>query len=155
MHANLFIRLLFFGLIFNLNGVFAQEYSLSGNVVDVDNQPVSFANVVLLKQSDASFVTGTSTDENGLFEFKNITKDKYILNISFIGFKSEVIEIDITEDLFIEALTLQEDAESLSEVNLTYKRPTVQKLPDRLTFNIANTPLVEGNILQEIGRAHV
>jgi hypothetical protein len=148
MHTNLLIRLITFGLIFTFNWVFAQEFTVSAHIYDVDNQPVSFANVLLLKQSDSSFVAGTSTDDKGFFEFKNITRDQYILNISFIGFMTEVIEIDLSENIYIENLILTQDAEALSEVNLTYKKPTVQKLPDRLTFNIANSPLVEGNILQ-------
>lgn len=116
--------------------------------LDVDNQLISFANVFLLNQSDSSFVAGTSTDDKGLFEFKNITRDQYILKISFIGFMTEVIEIDLSENIYIENLILTQDSEARDEVNLTYKKPTVQKLPERLTFNIANSPLVKGNILQ-------
>ena len=142
------IRLIFISLFFCFNSVLAQQFNVSGKVVDIKSEPVSFANIVLLKQTDSSFVAGTTTDDKGIFEFKSLPKDTYILTISFIGFKSEVVEINLLEDVVIPTVTLQEDAESLSEVNISYKRPTVQKLPDRLTFNIANSPLVEGNILQ-------
>jgi hypothetical protein len=148
MHTKLLIRLTVCIIFLCANWVFSQEFSVSGKVIDVDKQPISFANVLLLRQIDSSFVAGTSTDDKGLFEFRNISKEQYLINISFIGFKTTSLTVDLIENITLDEIVLQEDAEALSEVNITYKRPTVQKLPDRLTFNIANSPLVEGNILQ-------
>lgn len=148
MYTKLLIRLTVCIIFLCANWVFSQEFSVSGKVIDVDKQPISFANVLLLRQIDSSFVAGTSTDDKGLFEFRNISKEQYLINISFIGFKTTSLTVDLIENITLDEIVLQEDAEALSEVNITYKRPTVQKLPDRLTFNIANSPLVEGNILQ-------
>lgn len=148
MHTKLLIRLTVCIIFLCANWVFSQEFSVSGKVIDVDKQPISFANVLLLRQIDSSFVAGTSTDDKGLFEFRNISKEQYLINISFIGYKTTSLTVDLIENITLDEIVLQEDAEALSEVNITYKRPTVQKLPDRLTFNIANSPLVEGNILQ-------
>ena len=41
-----------------------------------------------------------------------------------------------------------EDLESLDQITITAKRPTVTRRPDRLVFNVANTALIEGTTLQ-------
>lgn len=128
--------------------VCAQNFKVSGNVSDVNSQPISFSNVLILKQSDSTMVKGTSTDDLGFFELLDIPSGSYILNISFIGYTSQSLQIELASDINLEAIVLVEDAEMLSEVNITVKRPTIKRAPDRLTFNVENTALVEGNILQ-------
>ena len=49
-----------------------QAQTLSGKLVDEKNQPLAYANIVLL-QADSTFVSGTITDEMGDFR---ILKDE-------------------------------------------------------------------------------
>lgn len=85
MHTNLLIRLITFGLIFTFNWVFAQEFTVSAHIYDVDNQPVSFANVLLLKQSDSSFVAGTSTDDKGFLNLKILQEINTFSTLALLG----------------------------------------------------------------------
>ena len=45
----------------------AQDYSVSGRVVDADSNPIEFANVIILTEIDGDYLKGTSTDDNGFF----------------------------------------------------------------------------------------
>lgn len=126
----------------------AQNVSVSGIVVDATNQPISFSNVVLIRQADSTIVKGTSTDDLGYFQLTNVLKGKYTISISFIGYTTQRIPVDLEADADLGNITLTEDAEILSEINITATRPTIKRAPDRLTFNVENTALIEGSILQ-------
>ncbi|WP_442264502.1 carboxypeptidase-like regulatory domain-containing protein [Tenacibaculum sp. ZS6-P6] len=51
---------------------FAQTFT--GKVIDKQNQPISFANIVAKNKTDNSIITGVISDENGEFSIK--TKKK-------------------------------------------------------------------------------
>lgn len=128
--------------------IFGQTHDISGRIFDNNQSPVSFANVILLTQTDSSFVKGTSTDDLGYFNLNSVNNGSYVLKVSFIGFKDVFRSVDITKDLNLGPIVLEEDALALNQINITVKRPTIVRQPDRLTFNVANTALIEGSTLQ-------
>ena len=71
---------------------------LSGSVFDAEYQePLEYANIVLYRQQDSVQVTGTITDYNGYFQLNGIRPGMYYMEISFIGYKTHIIEgLDIT-----------------------------------------------------------
>ena len=127
---------------------FAQEFSISGKVFDESKQAISYANVILQTTSNATFVKGTSTDDNGNFVLNAIEPGEYLLKISFIGYKTIEKPIIVSDNLNLEDLKLIEDSEALDQITITAKRPTITRKPDRLIFNVANTALIEGTTLQ-------
>ncbi|AXT18645.1 TonB-dependent receptor [Flavobacteriaceae bacterium AU392] len=135
-------------LFFAAQVLWSQTSSVSGLVKDETNSPIAYANILLLKAQDSTIVTGDSSDENGKFRFDNIELGSYILKTSFIGFKDNYTTISVTKNTNARSIILQEDIESLSAVELTVKKPTIKIEPDRLIFNVENSSLSEGNILQ-------
>lgn len=134
-------------LIFSLS-VLSQEFTLKGKVVDTDGKSLSYVNVILQNTEDNSFVKGTSTNDDGRFEINNLSSGNYILKVSFIGFKTEELTINFSENKTLQNITLVEDSETLDQITVIAKRPTITRKPDRLTFNIENTALTEGSTLQ-------
>lgn len=137
--------LLFFGL-FSVFG-FSQEFSISGQVKDVNNQPVSYANVVLVTIENSEPATGTTTNDAGSFLIEHITSGKYLLKISFLGFSEYSKEIQVDGNIDLKTITLQENLEELEGVTVIAKRPTVTRLVDRLVFNVENSTLSNNNAL--------
>jgi len=127
---------------------YAQDFLVSGKVVDADKQPISFANVVLLNGTDSTFVKGTSTDNKGIYEFLSVQKGEYFIKTTFIGFKSVLNKQTILQDIVLDDIVLLENSETLNQVDIIARKPTITRKPDRLIFNIENTALVEGNTLQ-------
>jgi len=125
-----------------------QEFGVFGKVKDRDGRPISYANIIIEKSSDSSFVAGTSTDDFGNFLIVPLASDDYIISISFIGFKSFQKSLKLSGDLDLGTVVLEESSETLDEINIIAKKPTVERKPDRLTFNIENTALTEGSTLQ-------
>lgn len=70
---------------------------ISGKVYDKDSQhSIEYANIVLLSPKDSSLINGTVTDANGNFTIDDIPVGKYILEVRFIGYKSEKFDINIS-----------------------------------------------------------
>ncbi|MDD5765560.1 MAG: outer membrane beta-barrel family protein [Candidatus Marinimicrobia bacterium] len=65
---------------------------LTGIVVDDRTEkPIEYAATTILNVQDSSIVTGTITDQNGVFIIEKIPLGQYIVKISFIGYKSRTI----------------------------------------------------------------
>lgn len=127
---------------------FGQDNSISGVVADIHGQPIAFANVILMKAQDSSLVRGISTNEKGFFLLDKISDDNYMLKFSFIGFTDIYKTVLVNQPIQLEPIVLEESSQELDEVNILVKRPTLRKEADRLVFNVENTALIEGNMLQ-------
>lgn len=129
---------------------FSQDYAVSGTITDEANAPIDYANILVLKVEDSSIVSGTSSNSKGSFVLNNIKPDKYILKVSYIGFDDFVKNIHVANDLNVPIIKLKESSQNLDEVEITVAKPTLRKEVDRLVFNVANTALSEGNMLEMI-----
>ena len=126
---------------------FAQEFSISGMVVDSNNNAIALANVVVLAQDGNEFIKGTSTDDLGYFRFNNLPSKTYFVKVSFIGFEEYEQIIILRGHIDLKQILLNEFNESLDEVTVIAKKPTITRKPDRLIFNVENTALSEGSTL--------
>jgi hypothetical protein len=138
-------RLLFVTIIAAMGWCQAQTFEISGKVINTSNEVVPFANILLLNLADSTFVQGTSADEKGLFSLKEISPDLYLLQASYVGTGSKPLALDIKSDVKLGALIIPVEAQSLDEVVVTAKRPTVQRLSDRLVFQVENTVVSQSN----------
>ena len=129
----------------SLCGIQAQSYEIRGKVVNEDNIEIPFANILLLNAADSTFVKGTSADESGLFELSGLSPDLYLLQASYVGRASKPLALDVQKDILLGALVIPSQAETLDEVVVTAKRPTLERLPDRLVFNVENTVVSQGS----------
>ncbi|MCB0461970.1 MAG: TonB-dependent receptor [Flavobacteriaceae bacterium] len=127
---------------------FSQTYTLSGVVKDTTNETVAFANILVLQSQDSTVVTGTSSDENGVFKIEDLESGKYLIKTSFIGYKDNFKTLDVIEDLKNIDIFLEESAEALTEVQIFVEKPTLKREADRLVFNVENTALSQGNLVE-------
>jgi len=125
----------------------AQKMIISGRVIDDSDRPISYANVLLIRASDSTFVKGTSTNDNGSFEF-SVQESQYLIKASFIGYKTVTRYVDITSNTVLDDFILTEGAETLEQIDIIARKPTITRQPDRLIFNVENTALIEGSTLQ-------
>lgn len=126
--------------------LFAQNITLSGTVLDENKQPIAYSNVVVATD-DSSVTEGTITNEAGVFSFENLKANNYTLTVSFLGFEAQTLAIDLNKTTQLAAIILKEKLETLNDVTLTVKRPTVKRMVDRLVFNVENSSLSNTNVL--------
>lgn len=131
--------------------VLSQDISITGTVKDKDSNPIYFANAVLLSAKDSTAIKGTSTNEAGFFELKNVQEGNYFIKISFIGFSDFNKSLDvISDDISLGEIILNENNQALDEVSIVVSRPTIKKEADKLVFGVENTALAEGSLLQVV-----
>ena len=111
-------------ILFNLT-VFAQKSAIvRGNIYDKANgHPIPYANVIL-KTNDASGSTlGASTDLNGFYQINNVPVGSRTLAVTFIGYDSLEVKVEITEgDIIYKSFYLSEAAKSLETVEVSAKK---------------------------------
>lgn len=139
--------LLFLLSIFPLHS-FGQDIFIKGQLFDSKDNKIAYASVMLLRVNDSTIVKGVSTDELGDFEFQKVTASNYLLKVSFLGYHDFFKTITVKKDVVLDKIVLTENLETLNQVNLVYKQPTLKREADRLIFNVENSALIEGNILQ-------
>ncbi|WP_299223472.1 outer membrane beta-barrel family protein [uncultured Psychroserpens sp.] len=127
---------------------YGQDASVSGTIVDAKNNPIEFANVILITEDESAILKGVSSNVNGYFSLGSIEPNTYIINISYIGFEDYKQKLIVTGNLDLKTIKLNESSETLDQVNITVKKPTLKREADRFIFNVENTALVEGTILQ-------
>jgi outer membrane receptor protein involved in Fe transport len=127
---------------------YGQEISISGFVDDAQGGPVTYANVLVMKANDSTVIKGVSTSDLGFFLLEGLVKDDYLVKISFLGFKDFFQMVSLKENIDLGTIVLEEASETLDEISIIVKKPTLKKEADRLVFNIENTALIEGNMFQ-------
>ncbi|MFN3378766.1 MAG: TonB-dependent receptor [Runella zeae] len=111
---------------------FAQTGSIRGTV-KVKGKPLEFATAALKGTQ-----YGTTTNEQGVFEIKNIKYGTYQLIISAIGYRNITKSVTVSEAKFFQELSLQgEELEnSLAEVVVTGTMKEVSKLESAVPVEI-------------------
>lgn len=119
---------------------FGQTITLKGKLIDIKSEPIAFANIVLVNIEN-TFNKGITSDIDGNFTFNNLNIGDYTLKISFLGYKDYSTEIKLTKTQTLNPITLEDNATSLNEVEVNYKKPTIVQKANKLIFNIENTIL--------------
>ena len=89
----------------------AQPFSVSGKLTDSkDNSPLIGVNVTLTNIRDTLLVKGVSTDLEGSFIITDVDSGTYVLNISYISYKSIVKNISVTENLDLKLIPMAEES---------------------------------------------
>ena len=123
----------------------AQDYDISSKVIDSQKKPVSFANVILLKAKDSSFVKGVVSENDGSCKFSQLDADHYLIKVSFVGYSDFYSEpINLKNSVTLSPFVLEDSPEFLDEVTITAKRPIIQNKVDRMIFEVENTVVSSG-----------
>ncbi|MDE6867070.1 MAG: carboxypeptidase-like regulatory domain-containing protein, partial [Muribaculaceae bacterium] len=122
-----------------------QAQTIHGNVVNEEQQPMPFANIVFMK-ADSTYVNSTIADDMGGF-FIPYNKEIKLLNVSYIGY---VPQYQTIETASIGTIQMLPDAAMLGEVVVTGSRPVIKRDVDRLVFNVESTPLSQGSNALEL-----
>lgn len=100
----------------------------------IDRRPVDFANVLLRSPRDSTLITGVVTDSLGRFRLM-APQGKYHLEIRALGLKPYHKSLTLSGALDLGELLLEDEAKQLATVQVTAKRPIMQRKADRMVFD--------------------
>ena len=130
--------------------------TLTGKVLTIENEvkvPLRFATVRLLNIADSSLVSATSTTENGIYEFRGVPDNAYLLLITSIGFKNtyEHLTINGTESvLFWKDIIVSENSISLKEATVVGKKAEMVVKTDTTEYNASAYKLRENAVVEDL-----
>ena len=127
MKKSVYILLL---LVFNLS---YSQVNFQGIIKDYNGNIITGANVIAIEKESKILDGFGISNDSGFFRL-NLKKDlDYEIKISFIGFKEEVFDLKISENLEKDFI-LEEQAEALDEVEIVYEMPVTIK-GDTIVYN--------------------
>lgn len=130
-----------------------KNITVSGRVVEDTKEPAAQATVQLLSLPDSTYAAGIATTGQGYFTLPKVKAGKYVLKVSYIGFKNKLVPLQLTDanpNRKIGTLTLETDAVMLAEAVVTAEAPQVQVVEDTIAFNSSAYRTPEGAMLEEL-----
>lgn len=120
--------------------------NIKGRVEDTSKQAIPNATIILLAEADSSFVTATTSGEDGTFQLVgDLRGNKMLLKISSLGYKAiskEVCENDLG------TITMEEDEQSLNGVTVVANR--IVNNANGYTLQLAGSGLENCNTAQDM-----
>lgn len=132
---------------------FAQTATISGTVVDANQQAVPFVTVMLLRTGDSTLTKAAVADVSGVYSLVGVRAGNYGLTISGVGFtnwSSETISVADGQLITMPNITLTEAAKSLKTVTVTARKPLVEMQSDKLVLNVQGSLTSAGSSALEV-----
>ncbi|MEM9930313.1 MAG: TonB-dependent receptor, partial [Bacteroidota bacterium] len=120
---------------------------VTGVVVDETENPIPFANVILLAPTDSSMVTGTTTDAEGEFMLPADPND-YLLRISAIGYADwlgNVFSLKPEQPLHFGRIAVASGAIALEALEVKACKLQLELLPQGTVVNVQSSVLTRGS----------
>jgi len=130
----------------------AQERTgtITGRVLDdVTKEGIELAGIRLLNAKDSSYVSGVATDKDGKFTM-SAKRGKYIVQISFIGYTTQNLDIDLQRNAALGDIPMVEDGILLGEAVITAKAPEIIVKGDTVEYNADSYRVQEGAVLEDL-----
>lgn len=139
-----------------LSQLFAQSpaFKVSGRVLDDQQAPVEFANIILKQSTDSLLIKGAITDAQGSFEIANIEAGSYFVQVSLIGFGQMTTQAftlnEANPSVQLGDLTIAPEAQTLDQVTVRSQKPFIERQLDKLIVNVENSIVSAGASALEV-----
>ncbi len=116
----------------------SNRFDVSGSVTDSLGVGLRGATVVVLTQADSVLTKFATTAADGAFVIKRVPEGKYILQVTFVGFRSYRKNFDLAKaDFDAGQIKLEESIDELGELVVSSEHIPMVVKGDTLEFNAA------------------
>lgn len=133
----------------------AQKVTVSGKVMDGELNEVMPGATVVLLTPDSVQITGATTAGNGTFTLPSTKVGKYIMRVSFVGYRTVFKNLTLTKEekkMDVGSITLYDDAKLMKEAEVTAQLSQVEVKADTFMYNADAYKLPEGSVLEDLVR---
>jgi hypothetical protein len=114
----------------------AQQTIVSGKVTDTIQNPLGYANILAIPESDTEDIRFAITENNGTYKLGLSKNQTYKVTVSYLGYLSQTINITTTDQKNItKNFILKENPDQLDEITLNYTPPVSVK-KDTITYRV-------------------
>ena len=128
---------------------------IKGKVLDDQGGPALTAVIQLMKSSDSTFVKGDVADNLGLFTFSGIKPGRYFVRISRVDLETHNswnFNIADGAPYDLGTIKMNQATKNLKAVEVVAKKPLIQRMDDRLVFNVSEMATAVGSNALELLR---
>ena len=118
------------------------QFTLKGTVKNDTGERLVGANLMI-----SNSFNGTTTDVNGMFQFKNLKTGNYQLTITYIGFETQTLDVKLTDDQTLDIILKQ--ASFMTEEILISANRVKEKTPVAFT-TVEKSEIRNNNLGQDI-----
>ena len=125
--------------------------SITGEVVDSDNNPLPFANVIAF-QGD-KLIKGTVTDVSGDFSITGLKNGDYTVKLQMMGYETQERTVHITDakpNVKVGRITLSEESQQVAEVAVVAQKQTMKLDIDKKVFDVSQDIASVGGSASEV-----
>ncbi|WP_051360088.1 TonB-dependent receptor [Adhaeribacter aquaticus] len=148
------IYALFLFLVFLLTsqGSYGQSFSIQGQVKNAaDKSAIPGAVVSLQKVTDEKPTNGVMTDAEGVFKLDRVAPGQYIVKVNYIGYQPLTKTVQVqAASVNVGVLLIQEESQTLQEVQIIGRAPTGELKNDTAQFNAAAFKTAKDASAQEL-----
>lgn len=129
------------------------QSTITGKVVEQTTGALQSVTLLLLNASDSSYITGTVTGPKGDFRIEHMHTGRCLLEISMIGFRKQLIEINASpnETVHLGVITLPEETYSLKDIVVTAGQKQIEMDAGKTVVNLSASILgAQGNVLDAL-----
>ncbi|SNS29566.1 TonB-dependent receptor domain-containing protein [Dokdonia pacifica] len=121
---------------------------ISGQVIDANNTPIPFANVILYNDLTKELTKGVITSETGAFYIDDIPDGHYTVQIHLISYQtwnSESFAFAKADTKTFPNIILLEEATALDEVAIVAKKKLIERTQEGSVINVQSSILTKGS----------
>lgn len=115
---------------------FSQTHSISGKVIDKQNNAVDFAEIVL-STSDSLPLQSQLCQKDGRFILKDLNTSNYLIQIRTLGKNHFSRTLNLNKDIYIGDIIIDPSI-NLEEITVIATEKIIEHKIDRLVFNVGN-----------------
>ena len=131
---------------------FAQNLTIQGTLKDsIAGRALNSATVSLVYAKDSSLVSFSRTNEEGVFNFKNLTPGSYLISVSYVGYIPKWVPVLTATEKTVEmGVIFMNDVNTMSTVTVTARRPPVVINGDSVEFNSENFKTAPNAVVEDL-----
>lgn len=126
----------------------AQDYSVSGKILDNEEEPMAFAFIVMTNLLDSSSAS-TYSDIDGKFSIE-VNDGRYALDVSIVGYANYRDTIEVSRSKRLGSIYLESGTTELEAVEIVAEKSTVEMKVDKKVYNVGNDPNNAGSNAAEV-----
>lgn len=128
----------------------AGKLTISGLVLDENDQPIPYASVAARSKKDSTRLIGVATSLDGKFEIQ-VRPGTYTVLVSFLSYREFEKEVTLTDsNVNLGSLKLKPKTELIDEVVVTGEKGYMEMKLDRRVYNVGKDPNNAGSNAQDI-----
>ena len=130
--------------------VYSQN-NVSGTLQDANTgNPVQYANVSLLRQSDSVMVSYAAANDKGVFNLQMVPNGQYRLVVYFVGYENHEQLLDVSKNVDLGVIKIKPGTTTIGEVVVKGERPLFAVDGEKTYYNTAEDPTVQTGTASDV-----